>query len=74
MRTTHIRTTLIGSTAIRAITLCLVMAPAAGFAGQQRQSQKVHDNLSNADYTASIDPSGNAVFTVKAGDFLLEKA
>jgi len=70
MRTTHI----IGVTAIRAITLCLMMAPAAGFAGQQRQSQKVHDNLSNADYTASIDASGNAVLTLKAGDFLLEKA
>jgi hypothetical protein len=50
------------------------MAPAASFAGQQRQSQKVHDNLSNADYTASMDANGNAVFTVKAGDFLLEKA
>jgi hypothetical protein len=70
MRTIHT----IAIRAIRAVTLCLVMAPAAGFAGQQRQSLKVHDNLSNADYTASIDANGNAVFTVKAGDFLLEKA
>ena len=56
MRTTHI----IAVRTITAVTLCLV-APAAGFAGQQRQSQKVHDNLSNADYTASIDANGNAV-------------
>lgn len=67
MRTIHI-------IAIRVITLCLVMAPAAGFAGQPRQSHKVHDDLSNADYTASMDANGNAVLTVKAGDFLLEKA
>jgi hypothetical protein len=70
MRTIHI----IATRAVTAITLCLVMAPAAGFAGQQRQSQKIHDNLSNADYTASTDANGNAVFTAKAGDFLLEKA
>jgi hypothetical protein len=67
MRTIHI-------IAIRVITLCLVMAPTAGFAAQQRQGQKVHDNLSNADYTASMDANGNAVFTVKAGDLLVEKA
>jgi hypothetical protein len=70
MRTTHISAV----SATAAVTLCLAMAPAAGFAGQQRQSQKVHDNLSNADYTASIDANGNAVLTVKAGDFFLEKA
>jgi hypothetical protein len=69
MRTIHIIVRAIG-----AITLCLVMAPTAGFAGQQRQSQKLHDDLSNADYTASMDASANAVFSVKAGDLLLEKA
>lgn len=70
MRTIHI----IGIIAIRAITLCLVMAPAAGFAGQQRQTHKVHDDLSNADYTASMDANANAVLTAKTGEFLLEKA
>jgi hypothetical protein len=70
MRTIHN----IGVRTIGAITLCLVMAPTAGFGGQPRQSQKVHDDLSNADYTASMDANGNAVFTVKAGDLLLEKA
>jgi hypothetical protein len=63
----------IHTVAITAVTLCLVMTPAAGFAGQQRQNQTVHDHLSNADYTASMDANGNAVFTVKSGDFLLEK-
>jgi hypothetical protein len=74
-----------------AITLCVLMAPAAGFAEQQQQGlQKQpgdrggvsqprrvsaeHDDLSNADYTATVDGNGNALFTVKAGDFLLEKA
>jgi hypothetical protein len=79
------------TTHIMAITLCLLMAPAAGFAEQQQQGQQKqpgntsgasqsrrvsaeHDDLSNADYTATMDGNGNALFTVKAGDFLLEKA
>jgi hypothetical protein len=33
-----------------------------------------HDDLSHADYTATMDANGNAVFTVRAADFLLEKA
>lgn len=70
-----------------AITLGVLMAPAATF-GQPQQGQQgnrnsgfqgrrvseQHDNLSNADYTTSMDSNGNALFTVKAGDFLLEKA
>jgi hypothetical protein len=67
MRTIHVM-------GITIITLCLVMAPAAGSARQQRPGQKIHDNWSNADYTASMDANGNAVLTVKAADFLLEKA
>ena len=79
------------TTHIMAITLCLLMAPAAGFAEQQQQGEQKqpantsgasqsrrvsaeHDDLSNADYTATMDVNGNALFTVKAGDFLLEKA
>jgi hypothetical protein len=79
------------TTHIMAITLCVLMAPAAGFAGQQQQGEQKqpgergggsqprrvsaeHDALSNADYTAALDGNGNALFTVKAGDFLLEKA
>jgi hypothetical protein len=74
-----------------AITLCLLMAPAAGFSEQQQQGQqkqpsersagsqprrvsKEHDDLSNADYTTTMDANGDALFTMKAGDFLLEKA
>jgi hypothetical protein len=58
------------------------MAAAAGFAQQQRQAPAgrpgnkhvEHDSLSNADYSLVVDGNRNAVFTAKAGDFVLEKA
>ena len=66
------------TTHIMAITLCLLMAPAAGFAEQQQPGQPKqqdnrgvtsqprrviaeHDALSNADYTTTMDASGNAL-------------
>ncbi len=58
-----------------AITMCCMLHAVAGFAqqGRPRKVSQEHDALSNADYVASIDASGRAVFTVKAGDFSLEK-
>ena len=70
-----------------AIMLGLLMAPAAGYgqqgqrgqqgnrnaAAQTKRAIEEHDNLSNATFAMSADANGNALFTVKAGDFLLEK-
>jgi hypothetical protein len=45
-----------------------------GGVSQPRRVIAEHDALSNADYTTTMDASGSALFTVKAADFLLEKA
>jgi hypothetical protein len=65
------------TTHIMTITLCALMVPAGAFAQQRSQTKRAsveHDSLTNADYTTSLDPDGNVRFTVKAGDFVLEKA
>ena len=74
------------TTHVIAITAGLLMVSAAGFGQQQGQQGNrnsgpqttrvaaEHDSLTNADFSTSMDPNGTALFTVKAGDFLLEKA
>jgi hypothetical protein len=63
------------SNRIIAVAVCSTLYTGAAVAqdARPRKVSQEHDELSNADYTASIDASGRAVFTVKAGDFLLEK-
>ncbi len=61
---------------ITTVTLCWLMGTAGAFGQEPRTLRTVsreHDGLSNADYTASIDAAGNAVFTAKAGTFSMEK-
>ena len=56
----------------------LVPAMAAGQGngspgGQGRRSYQEHDRATNTTFTATADAAGNAVLTLKGGDFVLEK-
>ncbi|MCM3878903.1 MAG: hypothetical protein ND807_02235 [Vicinamibacterales bacterium] len=65
------------TTQVIIVTLGVTMAPAVGTAQEGRQQRRItaqHDSLSNADFSTTMDANGSAQFTVKAGDFLLEKA
>ena len=67
----------------RAMTLVLAFWMVAGVAAaqgngsdgqQRRRSYQEHDRATQTTFTATTDSSGNAVLTLKGGDFILEKA
>jgi hypothetical protein len=74
------------SSYLKIVAVCLLLGSAAVFGERQAPPAKAnsepragrvrefHDTPSNADYTVGMDASGNASFTIKSGDFLLEKA
>lgn len=52
----------------------LAAAQSGGAAtGQARRSYQEHDKATQASFTATTDASGNAVLTLRGGDFVLEK-
>src|SRR5262245_52166574 len=63
------------SSQVIAVAVCSMLHASAAVAqdARPRKVSQEHDERSNADFMASIDANGRAVFTVKAGDFLLEK-
>jgi hypothetical protein len=64
------------TTQAMALITAMAMTPAMAAAqgnGQQRRTYQEHDAATKATFTATADANGNAVLTLKGGDFVLEK-
>jgi hypothetical protein len=64
------------TTQVMALITAMAVTPAMAAAqgnGQQRRTYQEHDAATRTTFTASSDSAGNAVLTLKGGDFVLEK-
>jgi hypothetical protein len=69
-RTTHVMAFLLAM----AVGPALAAGQSSGSSGAQgRRVYQEHDRTTNTSFTATTDAAGNAVLTVKGGDFVLEK-
>jgi hypothetical protein len=64
------------TTQVMALITAMAVTPAMAAAqgnGQQRRTYQEHDAATRTTFTATSDTAGNAVLTLKGGDFVLEK-
>jgi len=48
--------------------------PTAAAQAENRRGRSLHDQLSNAEYSASMDPNGTATTSIRAGNFQFDKS